>query len=152
MDPTPEEFWKHVIPNIDGDKSRLGDRLGVIYTPNHVFYFDRTEMEHATCYYQFVRKIRESSPDHILPATVDKKGFSYIIRPAYYTFEALNCMGYNDAVPDKKKKEGHVAAFLRQGGTKQIEALIASHPHLQELRNRKPMGYNIKVDYTEGLR
>ncbi len=151
-DPTPDEFWKHVIPNITGEASKFGDRLGAIFTTNHVYYFDRTEMEHPTCYYQFIQGKVKDNLDNIIPATITKKGFSYVIHPAYYTMKSLNSMGYNDVVPDKKKKENLVQAFLRQGGTDKIEKLVKTHPHLEALRNKKPLGYNVRVDYSEGLR
>lgn len=151
QDSDGDEFWKHVIPNITGEKSQFGDRLGVIFTKNHVFYFDRTEMEHPTCYYRFVKgKVSDDNELDVLPATVTKKGFLYTIHPAFYTMKGFNFMGYNDVVP--QKKENQVQAFLKQGGMKKIENLVNNHPHLNMLKNRKPLGYTIKINYDEGLR
>ena len=150
VDPTPDEFWKHVIPNITGEKSQFGDRLGIVVTANHIYYFDRTEMEHPTVFYNFIKGKVSDDLDNILNATVTKKGFAYIIHPAYYSMKAMNLMGYNDAKP--KKGENQVQAFLKNGGMKNIENLVNNHPHFEMLKNKKPLGYSIRIDYSEGLR
>ena len=152
QDPSPDEFWKHVVPNITENDPRKMDRLGAMFTPNHVYYFDRTEMKHTTCYYQFIQGKNKDNLDNIVPATITKKGFSYIIHPAYYTFKRLNFMGYNDVIPDRSKRETHIQTFLNKGGKNKIENIVNNHPHLSELKNRKPLGYTIKVDYEEGIR
>ena len=146
-----EEFWKHVVPNITGEKSQFGDRLGVIFTKNHVFYFDRTQMEHPTCFYKFVKgHVSDDNLDDVLPATVTKKGFLYVIHPAFYSMKNFNFMGYNDAKP--KGKQNQVQAFLKDGGQTQIQKLVDEHPHLNMLKHRTPLGYMIKIDFSEGLR
>ena len=150
VDPTPDEFYNHVIPNITGEKSQFGDRLGAVITANHIYYFDRTEMEHPTVFYNFVKGKVSDDLDNVLNATVTKKGFSYTIYPAYYSMKAMNLMGYNDAKP--KKGENQVQAFLKNGGMKNIEALVNQNPQLNALRDKKPLGYSIKIDYSEGLR
>lgn len=144
------EFWKHVVPDILGDRAERGDSLGAFFSKNHVFYFDRTQMEHPKCFRNFVRgHIEDDSLDNILPAAITKKGFLYIIRPAFYTLKDFNFMGYNDAKP--KGKENQVQAFLKQGGMAKIQKLVDEHPHLNMLKHRTPLGYTIKVDFSEGL-
>jgi hypothetical protein len=152
IDPSREELYKHVIPNITDKGTKLGDPIGVIFTTNHVWYFDRTEMEHSDCFTKFIQSKTSDSDDDVLPATVSKKGFRYVIHPAYYTMKNRNFLGYNDEVSDKEKSKNHLQAFLRSFGKLKIQNIVDNHPHIKNLKEPTPIGYTIEIDFTEGLR
>ncbi len=141
--PDAVEFYSRAIPNILGDRP-LGGDIGVIFTPKNVYYFDRKEMEHKTCYRKFAK---DGKLEDTLPAVLEKNKKNLTFVPAYNSMKEMNFFGYNDA---EKYNGSQMKGFLHNGGDgppkggyNKMLKFLADHPHIQMLKSN---GYLTTLD------